>query len=146
MQVGDADGGEGLLDAVLDLVVRHAEVLEAEEHLVLDDGGDHLRVDVLQDAADNAADVGEGDLAGVLAVHEGHAKELAAEVVGDGAAHHGGERRLAGARGADDAHELALAHGEVDVVEGVLGALAVREGDVLQLDDRVLLAHAEPFQ
>ena len=125
--------------------MRHAEVLEAKEHLVLDDGCHHLRVDVLKDTADHAADVGEGDLAGVLAVHEGRAKELAREVVGDGAAHDGGERRLAGARWTDDAHELALAHGEVDVVQGTLGALAVREGDVLQLDDCFFAAHAEPF-
>ena len=144
-QVLDAHGGKRLADALLDLVVRHAEVLEAKEYLVLDDGGHHLRVDVLQDAADHAADVGEGDLASVLAVHEGRAKELTREVVGDGAAHDGGERRLAGARRADDAHELALAHGEVDVVQSALGALPVGEGDVLQLDDCFFAAHAEPF-
>ena len=68
-QVGDTHGLEGFGDALLDLVVRHAKVLEAKEHLVLNHGGDHLRVDVLQHAADDLRYVGERDLAGVVAVN-----------------------------------------------------------------------------
>ena len=143
-QVGDADGGQRLADALLDLVVRDAKVLEPEEHLVLDDGGHHLGVDVLQDAAHDARDVRQGDLAGVLAVDERGAIELAGEVVGDGAAHDGGKRGLAGARRADDAHEVALGYGERDVVKSRPGALAVRERDVPELDDWVGLGHGSP--
>ena len=52
-QVADADGLERFAHALLDLVVGNAKVLEAKEHLVLDDRGDHLRVDILQHAADD---------------------------------------------------------------------------------------------
>ena len=53
--------------ALLDLVVGNAKVLEAKEHLVLDDRGDHLRVDILQHTADDLRHVGQRDLAGVVA-------------------------------------------------------------------------------
>ena len=128
-------------EALLDLVVRHAEVLEAKEHLVLHDGGDHLGVDVLQHAADDARDVRERDVAGVAAVHERGTVELARIVVRDGTAHHGGERGLAGARRADDAHEVPLAHGERDSVEGLLASLVIGKRDVPELDDWVGCAH-----
>ena len=90
-EIGDAHGLERGRDAPLDLVVRHAEVLEAEQHLVLYDGRDHLRVDVLEHAADDARDVRQGDVAGIPAVDERRAKKLAGEVMRDGAAHDGGK-------------------------------------------------------
>ena len=96
-EIGDAHGLERGRDASLDLVVRHAEVLEAEQHLVLHDGRDHLRVDVLEHAANDARDVRQGNVAGIPAVDERRAEELACEVMRDGAAHDSGEGGLAGA-------------------------------------------------
>ena len=134
-QVGDAHGLKRVGEAAGDLVVGHAEVLEAEEQLVLHHGGDHLGVDVLVDAAHDAGDVGERDLAGVAPVHERRPEELPAVVVGDGAGHDGGERGLAGARGADHAHELPRRDAEGDVVERGSRGRAVRKRDVVEPDD-----------
>ncbi len=142
-QVGDAHGLERLGNALLDLVVGDAKVLEAKEHLVLDHRGHHLCVDVLQDAAHHLRDVGERDVAGVVPVHQRGAVERAAVVVGDGARHHGGERGLSGARGANHAHELALANaqrhvaqrGVLAVLGASLGRCVVGERDVAHLDD-----------
>ena len=83
-QLGDTDGGKRAPDAALDLVMGHAEVLEAEEQFVLDDRGDHLRVDVLVDRAHDARDVGQRDVAGVRAVDDRGAEQLAGVVVRDG--------------------------------------------------------------
>ena len=52
-QVADTDGLERFVYTLLDLIVGDAKVLQAKEHLVLDDRGDHLRVYVLQHAADD---------------------------------------------------------------------------------------------
>ena len=68
-QVADTDGLKRLAQALLDLVVRNAKVLEAIEHFVLNDRSDHLGIDVLQHAADDLRYVGERDLAGVVAVN-----------------------------------------------------------------------------
>ena len=111
--------------------------LEAEEQLVLNHRGDHLRVDVLVDRAHDPRDVGERELAGVLPLDERRAKELSGEVVRDGTGEHGGERRLAGARGADDARERAGGDGERDAVERPVGVLPIGERDVAHLDDRL---------
>lgn len=75
-QVADADGLERFAHALLDLVVGNAKVLEAKEHLVLDDRGDHLRVDILQHAADDLRHVGQRDLAGVVAVNHDDPKNV----------------------------------------------------------------------
>ena len=83
-QVADADGLERFAQALLDLVVGNAKVLEAKEHLVLDDRSDHLRVDILQHAADDLRHVGQRDLAGVVAVNHDGPKERAGVVVGHG--------------------------------------------------------------
>ena len=111
-QVADADGLERFAHALLDLVMGDAKVLEAKEHLVLDDRGDHLRVDILQHAADDLRHVGQRDLAGVVAVNHDGPKERAGVVVGHGARQAGGKRGLAGARGPDDADEISLVHAE----------------------------------
>ena len=95
-QVANADSCQRLADAILDLVVRHAEVLEAKEQLVFNDGCNHLGVDVLQHASHHARDIREGDLAGVAAIDERGSKELSGVVVWDGSAHNGGECRFAG--------------------------------------------------
>ena len=79
-------------DAVLDLVVRDAKVLEPEEQLVFDHGRDHLRVDVLQDAADHLRDARQGDVAGVTAVHQRGTEELSAKVMRYRTGQHGGQR------------------------------------------------------
>ena len=123
-------GGERALDAALYLVMGHAEVLQAKEHLVLYHGGDHLRVDVLRHGAHHAGDVREADLAGVAPLHAGGAVERAPVMVGDGAGEHGGQRGLAGARGAYDADELALLDAKRDVGKRPGGLLAVGEADV----------------
>ena len=112
-----------------------AEVLQAEEQLVLDHGGDHLRVDVLRHASHGSRDVGEADLAGVMAVNDGGAVEASAIVVRHRAGEHRRQRRLAGARGAGHAHELTGEDLERDVVEGALVALPVAERDVFEADD-----------
>ena len=136
-EVGDTHGIERRRDGLVDALVRHAEVLEAEEQLVLNHRGDHLRVDVLVDRAHDPRDVGERELAGVLPLDERRAKELSGEVVRDGTGEHGGERRLAGARGADDARERAGGDGERDAVERPVGVLPIGERDVAHLDDRL---------
>ena len=133
-QIGDADGVQGVGHASLDLVVRHAEVLQPEQHLVLDDRCHHLRVDVLQDASHHATDVGERDLAGVVAVHQGLAVQAAREVMRDRAAHDSGEGRLARARRADDADEVADAYREGHVVERTCRPVGIGERDVTKLD------------
>ena len=61
-----------------------AEVLEAEKHLILDDGGDHLGVDVLEDRPDDLGDVGQGHVAGILPIDERRPIERALVVMGDG--------------------------------------------------------------
>ena len=135
-QVADADGLEGFGDALLNLVVRHAKVLEAKEHLILNHGGDHLRVDVLQHAADDLRYVGERDFAGVTAVNHDGPKERAGVVVGYGARQASGKRGLAGARGPDDADEISLVHVERDVLKRLLGLRAIGERDIVDVDDR----------
>ena len=90
-QVANADGLKRLAHALLDLVMRNAKVLEAKEHFVLNDRSDHLRVDVLQHAADDLRYVGERDLAGVVPVNEHGAKEGSGVVVGHGARQAGGK-------------------------------------------------------
>ena len=134
-QLGDAHGLERAGEPTLDLVVVDAEVLQAKEQLVLDHGGDHLGVDVLRHAAHRASDVGEADLAGVVAVHEGRAVEAAAVVVRHRAREHCGERGLAGSRGAGHAHELAGEDLERDAVEGARVPVPVGERDVFESDD-----------
>ena len=141
-QVGDAHGVERGGDELLDVLVRHAKVLESKEQLVLHHRGHHLRIDILVDVSDDARDIGEGDLAGVLPVHVGGPKELAGKVVRDGAAEHVGEGRLAGARGADDAGERAGGDVERNVAEGAGRARRVRERDVVELDD---VGHGRAF-
>ena len=134
-QVGDAHGLERAGEAGGNLVVGHAEVLEAKEQLVLHHGGDHLGVDVLADAAHDARDVRERDLAGVASVHGHGPEELSAIVMRDGAGQGGGERGLAGSRGSDHAHELPRRDVEGDVVERGSRGRAVRERDVVESDD-----------
>ena len=135
-QVADADGLERFAHALLDLIVGNAKVLEAKEHLVLDDRSDHLRVDILQHTADDLRHVGERDLAGVVAVDHDGPKERAGVVVGHGARQTGGKRGLAGARGSDDADEISLVHAERDVAERLLGLRAIGERDIVDVDDR----------
>ena len=135
-QVADADGLERFAHALLDLVVGNAKVLEAKEHLVLDDRSDHLRVDILQHTADDLRDVGERDFAGVVAVDHDGPKERAGVVVGHGTRQAGGKRGLAGARGPDDADEISLVHAERDVAERLLGLRAIGERDIVDVDDR----------
>ena len=111
-QVRDANGGQGLRDALLDLVVGHAVVFKAKQQLVFHDGRDHLGVDVLKHAAHGSRDVGEANLAGIAAVHQHGAKELPRVVVGDGAAHERHQGRLARAGRPNDAHKLAGRDGQ----------------------------------
>ena len=140
-QVTNADGRQRLTDAFFDLVVRHAEVLEAKEHLVFNDGRNHLGIDILQHASHHARDIREGDLAGVAPIDERGSKELAGVMVGDGSAHNGGKRRFAGARGTDDAHKLTLFDGERDVIEGILRLVDIGKRDVIEFDDGIAGAH-----
>ena len=135
-QVADADGLERFTHALLDLVVGNAKVLEAKEHLVLDDRSDHLRVDILQHTADDLRHVGERGFAGVVAVNHDGPKERAGVVVGHGTRQAGGKRGLAGARGPDDADEISLVHAERDVAERPLGLRAIGERDIVDVDDR----------
>ena len=124
-QVADADGLERFAHALLDLVVGNAKVLEAKEYLVLDDRGDHLRVDILQHAADDLRYIGERDLAGVVAVHGDGAKKGAGVVVRHGAREAGGKCGLAGTRRTDNADEIALMHIKRHVGERGLGCAAI---------------------
>ena len=135
-QVADADGLERLAHTLLDLVVRNAKVLQAKKHLVLDDRGDHLCVDVLQHAADDLRHIGERNFTGVVAVNHDGPKERAGVVVGHGTRQAGGKRGLAGARGPDDADEISLVHAERDVAERLLGLRAIGERDIVDVDDR----------
>ena len=135
-QVADADGLERFTHALFDLVVWNAKVLEAKEHLVFDDRSDHLRVDVLQYAADDLRYIGERDLAGVAAIDLDGAKECAGVVVRHGARKASGKCGLAGARGSDDADEIPFVHAERDVTKRLLGLRAIGERDIVDVDDR----------
>ena len=53
------DGLERLMHALADLIGRHAEVLGAKGHVVLDDRRDELVVGILEDHADLLADLPE---------------------------------------------------------------------------------------
>ena len=135
-QVADADGLECLAQALLDLIVGNAKVLQTKEHLVFDDRSDHLRVDVLQHAADDLRHVGQRDLAGVVAVNHDGTKEGAGVVVGYGSRQASGKRGLAGARRPDDADEISLVHIERDVLKRLLGLRTIGERDIVDVDDR----------
>ena len=135
-QVADTDGLERLAHTLLDLVVRNAKVLQAKKHLVLDDRGDHLRVDVLQHAADDLRYIGERNFTGVVAVDSDGAKERASVMVGYGSRQAGGKCGLAGARRPDNADKISPVHAERDMLKRLLGLRAIGERDIVDVDDR----------
>ena len=116
-QVSDAHSGERLVDPRGNLGLRHAEVLQAVEHLVFDHRRHHLRVDVLAHASDQAAYVRERRLARVEPVDADAAVEITRVAVRDDAVDCIGERRLPAARGARDADERAVGDGKVNPLE-----------------------------
>ena len=124
-QVGDAHSGERLVDPRGNLSLRHAEVLQAVEHLVFDHRRHHLRVDVLAHASDQAAYVRERRFARIDPVDADAAVEIAWVAVRDDAVDRVGERRLPAARGTRDADERAVGDGEVDPLEDGLGPLPI---------------------
>src|SRR5450759_3256538 len=122
------------VDSGPQFVPRHAEVLRAEGHVLLDYGGDDLVVRDLKHHADGRAN---GDdvvgLLGVQAANEHVAlcgEQQGVEVFGQGG--------LAGAVVADDGKILAREHVDADVGEGsywVRGQGVVVEGDVVNPDN-----------
>lgn len=104
--------------------LRHAEVLQGKEQLVLHQGGDHLRVDVLEHGADDAAQVRGRVLDRVQAADAAGAVEVAGPVVGHRAAQHGEQRGLARAGGAENPQKAAPRHPEREGAQRGLSAPA----------------------
>ena len=105
---------------------------------MLDDRRDHRAVDVLADRADGTREVRELGLEGVSAVDADLAVKVAVEVVRDDAVDAVPQRRLTRAALADDADEVAVFDGQRHPVKSLLGASAVREAHVVDLDHDVL--------
>ena len=70
-----ADDRERLIDAAPDFLRRHAEILRAECHVILDDGGDELVVGILEHHADLLPDA--PDLVDILRIHAVDAADAA---------------------------------------------------------------------
>ncbi len=136
VQVADADGLECLAHTLLDLVVGDAKVLQAKKHLVLDDRGDHLRVDVLQHAADDLRHIGERNFTGVVAVDSDRAKERAGVMVGYGSRQAGGKCGLTGARRTDNAIKSPLFTPSEMRASACSVSRAIGERDIVDVDDR----------
>ena len=122
---GEADLGEGGVDAAGDLVLREPAELQAEG-------------DVPEDVHVGPEGVALEDHAGRALLRGGAGDVLAVD--GDGArgrgleaADHPEQRRLAGAGGAEQAHELAVGDGQVEGVDGADGAEGL--GDVADVED-----------
>ena len=124
-QLGDAHCRKRLVDPRGNLGLRHAEVLQAVEHLVFDHRRHHLRVDVLADASDQAAYVRERRFARIDPVNANAAVKIARVAVRNDAVDRVGERRLPAARSARDADERAVGDGEVDSLEDGVGPLPI---------------------
>ncbi len=113
--VGQADHVEQRLDAAPDAGTVGAEDLEGQRHVV-EDGARGQQVEVLEDHADRAARRPQRPLverADVDAVDDDPARGRLLQPVDEP-----DQGRLAGPAAADDAHDLAARHGQVDAVEG----------------------------
>ena len=123
----ELDQLEHLLDALVDLGLRHAFLLQAEGDVVLDRHVRKQRVG-LEHHVDRAP-VGR-DAFHVLAVEHDAARRRLVE-----AGEHAQQRRLAAARGAEQREELALVDDQRQVVDG--DEIAELLGDVLKRDIRL---------
>ena len=102
----DAGIGERAVDAGPDLCRRRAEVLEPERDLVLDAAEDDLVLGVLEERRDLVGEIGRAEAAGVASGDLDPALEAAAVEVRDEPGQRAQKRRLAGARGAEERHDL----------------------------------------
>ena len=124
---------ERAVDAGPDLCRRRAEVLEPERDLVLDAAEDDLVLGVLEQRGDLVREIGRAEAAGVASGDLDAALEAAAVEVRNEAGQRPQERRLAGARRAEERHDFARLDLERDV--GQRGPLRVwiRERQPLDL-------------
>ena len=110
-----AGKARGLAHALIDLLRGEPGIFRAEGNVLIHRLLKELVLGILKDEADLKAHVARGGLAAVdvLPVEEhgaGRRHEQAVEVLN--------ERALAGARVADDAHELPGGDGEINIVDG----------------------------
>jgi hypothetical protein len=122
---------EGFPCARLNLRAGHADVLETEGDLVLDARKDHLVLGVLEDARDGSRKLARAGTARISAGHLDAAGERAAVKVGNEAGEGAEQRRLPGARRAEETDELTRAHRERDVGERRAFRIGVRVREVL---------------
>ena len=126
---GQAELGQDLLGPGLDLILRQFQVLETVLDLIPHGGAEDLIVGVLEYIAHGFGKVTGADLANIPSAdlhRAGGGAQQAVEMLG--------ECRLAAAVLADDGHDLPLAEGKVDVLEG-LHAAGVDMLEVVKLDD-----------
>ena len=97
---------ERAVDAGPDLCRRRTEVLEPERDLVLDAAEDDLVLGVLKERCDLVGEIGRAEAAGVASGDLDPALEAAAVEVWDEPGQRAQKRRLAGARGAEECHDL----------------------------------------
>ena len=97
---------ERALDARPDLGRRHAEVLEPERDLVRGDRHHDLVLRILEDGRDRAGELGRARAAGVEPGDDDPAREAAAVEVRHEPGERAQQRRLAGARGAEERDDL----------------------------------------
>lgn len=110
---------EHILHAFGNLLLRHADVLQAKRDGILHAVAEELVFRVLADNADKRI-VGNVEAAGEDAV---------ADQLGDDAAENFHKRGLSAAAGADDGRHLSLLDGKVDVIQGQGSVFAVFVSD-----------------
>ena len=125
-----ADGLERRVDALADLLRRHAEVFRREGDVLLDDVGDDLVVRVLEHHADAAAHVEDARLIGGVDPVDEHLPLVREQ----DRVHVLGKRGLAGAVVPQHRHEAPLLDAQVDPAEDLPPVLGVAEMYILKLD------------
>ncbi|CDD84912.1 unknown [Collinsella sp. CAG:289] len=96
-----------------------------------------MGIDILEHASNDARDIGERDLAGILAGNMNSSVERSPKVMGNRSGKACCESRFACTRRADDAEEVAFAYRERNMVQRGHVRLAIRERDVLNVDNRI---------
>ena len=133
-RLGHVDRLQSLGDAPADVVMRDAEVLRAERHIVLDHRGDELVLGILEHRADAAARpaVGIRIRAGIAVEHPFAQHRDGARVRGRKPGDDPRQRGLPRTVRADDAHALAGPNGQIHAVQRPGRPVAVAETDAAQ--------------
>ena len=133
-RLGHVDRLQSLGDAPADVVMRDAEVLRAERHIVLDHRGDELVLGILEHRADAAARpaVGIRIRPGIAVEHPFAQHRDGARVRGRKPGDDPRQRGLPRTVRADDAHALAGPNGQIHAVQRPGHPVVVAETDAAQ--------------